>query len=558
MKTILNKIELLPLLVTASIVVALFVMFFEPSHNMYANPKLKQVDIGDYTITGREYKENGVVFDIPKEGDPSREAAVVSFTNHAVIPSYVTVDGIRYTVRVLRYGAPQTIYGDTTGWVTLPPTLKTCSLYGRTEPPRNINPIPRRQYLGSANVNITNLDSFLNMDYFCQDYYVVSGYDGPAYPETWKLYLNGQELKNYDYVYPEGSSLGTSLVCLSGIRSVTVPASDTLRRKNTEWVHSYRAKINILKFKADSGYDLRYYQIPADTIVFPRYLKEFNGYGVYQKDGIYYSNYEAVVARWPENLEHLVTTLGLKSMRIENLPTTVTKVGGKGYPCYFSAGDNLTIPKRLTFLGQTSFSTGGPPEGSKKTISIEDSDQPLHISGGIKCIVDQFDTLTVYFGRNLVSDTSPFSIPYLENKTATIVFGDKVTDLQDDLPIRLGYNNQGHKLVYPKNVVCMGLTPPNFNTALPKILDWKFETVLWVPEAAEQAYRNHPVWKYFYIIMTHNGVDEIITDKEVAKETWYSLDGKLLGSPEPGKINIRVTTYTDGTTRSHKVAVPQE
>ena len=79
-----------------------------------------------------------------------------------------------------------------------------------------------------------------------------------------------------------------------------------------------------------------------------------------------------------------------------------------------------------------------------------------------------------------------------------------------------------------------------------------------VPEAAEQAYRNHPVWKYFYIIMTHNGVDEIITDKEVAKETWYSLDGKLLGKPEPGKINIRVTTYTDGTTRSHKVAVPQE
>ena len=50
----------------------------------------------------------------------------------------------------------------------------------------------------------------------------------------------------------------------------------------------------------------------------------------------------------------------------------------------------------------------------------------------------------------------------------------------------------------------------------------------------------------------------IITDKDVAKETWYLLDGKLLGRPEPGKINIRVTTYTDVTTQNHKVAVPQE
>lgn len=108
----------------------------------------------------------------------------------------------------------------------------------------------------------------------------------------------------------------------------------------------------------------------------------------------------------------------------------------------------------------------------------------------------------------------------------------------------------------PKYLVCMGMTPPNFKTELPEILDWKFETILVVPEAAEQAYRNHPVWKYFYIILTHD-VDQIPVDKEVVKEQWYSLDGKLLSNPQPGKINIRVSTYSDGTTSSHKIATPQ-
>lgn len=102
----------------------------------------------------------------------------------------------------------------------------------------------------------------------------------------------------------------------------------------------------------------------------------------------------------------------------------------------------------------------------------------------------------------------------------------------------------------------MGTTPPNFSTPLPEILDWKLETVLVVPEEAEQVYKNHPVWKYFYIIMTHD-VNEINADKDVKMERWYSLDGQVLTEPERGKINIRVITYTDGTQSRQKIAVPQ-
>lgn len=154
MKTILNKTGLLPLSVTVSIVVAFIVTVVGTPHNLYANPGSMPPGAKCYTITGREYQENGIVYDIPKEEDPSRDATVVSFPNHAVIPSYVTVDGIRYTVRILHPLAPQTIYGDTMGWVTLPPTLKRCHFGAGID-----SPSTGKIFLGVANVNITDLDS---------------------------------------------------------------------------------------------------------------------------------------------------------------------------------------------------------------------------------------------------------------------------------------------------------------------------------------------------------------------------------------------------------------
>ena len=548
MKTILNKSELLPLSMTVSIVVAFFVTAVGIPHNLYADPDNVQPNTKGYTILGREYQENGIIFDIPKEDDPSRDVRVVSFPNHAVIPSYINVGGTRYTVRTVV--GPQTIYGDTTGWVTLPPTVKYCHFGSEMDS----SPIGKT-FSGVANVNITDLDSFLNMDYFHQNItYRNSGYDVPD-NLGWKLYLNGQELKDYDYVYPEGSPLGTSLANLEGVRSITIPASDTVRKQPQDlWYTTFKnesAWAEYLKFKADSGYDLRYYAIPARHIVFPRNMKEFYGYGTVFK----YATASLKVARWPENLEYFASDDGLASMYVEDLPKTVTRVGGDGYFCSFHVADILTIPKNWTNLGKTSFSRKDNYHWRK--ITIEDSDQPLHISGEIRCYAE--DSLSFYIGRNLVveNDRSYFQVTKSSNKTATIIIGDKVTEMTDRLPVKLTYDYDPDNVTYPKYLYCMGLTPPNFKTALPEILDWKFETVLVVPEAAEQAYRNHPVWKYFYIILTH-GVDEINTDKEVAKETWYSLDGKLLGRPEPGKINIRVTTYIDGTTRSHKVAVPQE
>ena len=52
-------------------------------------------------------------------------------------------------------------------------------------------------------------------------------------------------------------------------------------------------------------------------------------------------------------------------------------------------------------------------------------------------------------------------------------------------------------------------------------------------------------------------MDEIQTEKQVVGESWHSLDGLLLSKPEPGKINIKVTTYSDGTTATSKVAIPE-
>ena len=504
----------------------------------------------DYTINGREYQENGIVFDIPKEDSQSRSAEVVCFPNKAIIPSFVTVNGIRYVVDKIRWGASQTLATNSNGWVTLPTSMKYCDLNG-AEQTGNHHDGFYTYFYGVYNVNVTDLDSFLSMDYFHQ--YVNLGFFSSEYPDVkWRLCLNGKELKNYDYVYPEGASMGVSLQNLHGVRSVTIPASDTVRTEPQQWwgprnsaiENDYPKKV---QFKADSGYDLSLYNITADTLVMPRYMTELNGYGT----GDLGQNRGEILKYvcFSEKLEVIRHTWGLPDLNFDELPGTVSQIlAGK----YYSKEETLIVPSYWEKLGRAYFYGRKTPNGELnyqfKKIVIEESENPLYVEGSVKCVAD---APVFQFGRNVIyKDASSYFITGL--KDATIIIGAKVTELPEHIPLR-GYNNVSS---IPKYLVCKGLTPPNFPTDTPEILKWRNNVTLVVPEKAAEAYRNHPVWKNFTTTLT-NDVEEIPVGKEVVGEQWHSLDGLLLSKPEPGKINIKVTTYSDGTTATSKVAIPE-
>lgn len=79
--------------------------------------------------------------------------------------------------------------------------------------------------MGVTNINVTNLDSFLNMDYFIQTLDCEEEKDFEK--KYWKLYVNGKQV--HDISYPEGSPVRTSMAGAEGINSITIPASDTAR-----------------------------------------------------------------------------------------------------------------------------------------------------------------------------------------------------------------------------------------------------------------------------------------------------------------------------------------
>ena len=513
---------------------------------------------GDYEINGREYERDGIIYDVPNENEASRDATVVRFPNHAVIPSYIDVDGVRYTVREIRKGAAQTDIDDPDGWVTLPPTLRRARL---TKPVIKSN--PSYDYLarcyGVHNVVVTDLDSFLNMENFSQQ--VTRDGSAGAVSElkgNWRLYLNGEELKNYDYMYPEGSTMGTSLVGLLGVRSITVPASDTIRktplyRNNVVTVNKNPLPVR-LQFKADKGYDLRYYGLMADTLVLPRDMTEFKGIGNLCNDRFFIPvPFKGVV--WPDSLRMLGTTVGLSGIRIEDLPTTVVQAGNDlaSDICEFSVGDTVTIPTRLMRLENVNFKPVYGT-GAVKRFNVEDSPEPLYISWKIN-FEKVSDEPVFYLGRNIATkDKDSYFVAEVPKNRATVILGAGVSQIPFRLPIRLR-DPSSNRFAAPRYLECRGLTPPEFPVERPEILDWSSETILKVPEAAVEAYRSHPVWRQFRTIQT-TAADQIQMEREVVSERWISLDGRMLTAPDAGKINIQVTTCSDGATVARKVAVP--
>lgn len=526
-----KQLRILPLCLIAIVAIFTFGFLIKMSFEMRAEEYYQD---HQGKIYGREYIENGIIFDVPKTGDPSREAAVVKFPNHAVIPSYISVEGVKYKVTEVRFGAPQTFFGDTSGWVTLPPTLKRCTLEAGTA--RRINKTTYAYTLyGVANVRISNLDSFLNMTSYQQMYPHAT-----AFPknEEWRLYVNDTLFENRDIVYPEGSPIGTNINYMYGIKYIVIPASDTARTKMIDMkVDAYGLPDNhakALKFKLDSGYNLRNYGIIADSIYLPRKLDTLKGVG---------GNYK-YIAQWPDNLKCIRSTDGLNRLYLSDIPKSVINLFG-----FFSTNETLTIPPRIQVIG--GFIDIEGEKENDQNIKIEDSDDTLIVMGIDITKHNPYKNPQFYIGRNIRYTMDEYRIKpinKMNDKTATIIIGPKVTEMNDRFEVDLNGNK-------PKYIVCKGLTPPNFKVTLPEIWNWKFETILIVPEAAEAAYRAHPVWKYFYTILTDN-VDSINVEKEIKTEQWYSLDGQLLNRPEPAKINVRFVKYTDGTVERQKIAVP--
>lgn len=536
-----------------SFVSVLAFVFIGTSHQLHAitpDPPLP-IPENDYKINGREYIDNGIVFDIPKVGDPSREATVVSFPNRAVIPGYISVDGVKYTVRKI-YMAANTWLGDTASWVTLPPTLTDCKNFTRRYYWGSSKSGKRYKILGVTNINVTDLNSFFNSDFTDQTPYNV--YDDirfldhsykPQYP-MWRLYLNGEPV--IDIVYPEGSKMGVSLLGLSYINSITIPASDTCRNKTfgeqwqllkfplalDEWM-KWGRNPKKLKFAANSGYDLRYYDLPVDSIELPRKMTVFEGYANFAQFPL--PLMYPVISRWPENLQVITTTRGIKNFPpLEDLPKTLIKIGGHATCKLNSNGYAAVIPSNIKELDTCTITN------VNSNYIIAEGEEPL--SFAVPLSLGKVKNLEIYRKLQVKGDaTRMFSIGAVD----TIVLGPQITTVPEEM-LRISAT--------PKFLRCLGTTPPDFKVKYPEILDWKDITWLVIPEEAMEAYMHHPIWKQFTHVLALN-TSSITADREIKAVRWYSLDGQVLAEPERGKINIRVITYTDGTQSRQKIAVPQ-
>ena len=259
------------------------------------------------------------------------------------------------------------------------------------------------------------------------------------------------------------------------------------------------------------------------------------------------------VVQWPKSLKIIDSTEGLLNpVYLDELPGSVVRIGDvERKEMELMARDTVTVDSNLEQLENMCIKgTDGI-----KYVNIKDSDKPLALNSEI-LISPVISSPTFYFGRNIVQKNRICNLKAVvkNNKSATIIFGANVAELPNWGPVRL--RDAADNPVSALRIVCRGLTPPEFSTSNPYILRWKDETELYVPEAAVEAYRSHPVWKQFRTIQT-TAADQIQMEREVMSERWISPDGRTLAAPETGRVNIQVTTYTDGTTVARKVAVPE-
>lgn len=262
------------------------------------------------------------------------------------------------------------------------------------------------------------------------------------------------------------------------------------------------------------------------------------------------------IAIWPSNLEIINSTFGLDSVILEELPKTVKRVKGK-FTAHSRKTDNtLIVPNNIRELDTCSFHrlrNGGYYDDRGMNIVIEEDEEPLIITGEIA-----FDAIVkrVEIRRPLIVSDAAISDIFIKRDLIDYLFFGHRIEIIPEAVCRFGDISGNTPYQGPEYLECEGLTPPNFETENPYILNWCANTTLIINKQAEEAYRNHPVWGKFLKIET-SGVGHVAADKEAVSEKWYSVEGLPLSGPEPGKTNIRVTTYSDGTTSTTKIAVPE-
>lgn len=524
---------------------------------------------GETIDKARVVEQDGIVYHIPPKTSTSREAAVEFFPDSAVISPYIYYEGEKYTVTWIYRTAPDTEISDTNTCVTLPATIKQSVIEFTCE--KGLRHVIFN-FHGVRNIHVENLDSFLKNCSFAQIRRVppirtipTYTYEIKPHAATWNLYVNGNQVT--DIEYPEGSKLGVNITHLAGINTVTIPASDTARKEPLNWYKYGLREISdwphLIKFKADSGYDLRYYAINADFIELPRKMEVLNGLGTIPGDiDPYYELDETrkfrpderyciwkkkpKVYRWPDNLHTILSLDGL-NVRFDELPASVTKYGD----LVITNLKNVYIPSHVCHIDSICYDVF-----NSLGLSIR-GDTPLKL-GRVKS--------KVYYESS-----------YLGNQYTRMMHSLKldrpIEDLTPDAPYKMfdaaidslyfmpGFTNKITERMFrpsvndaPRYIIC-NAPAPDFETSSPGIYNWHTKTKLIILQKYYESYATHPIWCWF--TKESASEDQRINDADIVSEQWHTIDGKIVKTPESGNLYIHTITYSDGSTSRQKVMMPR-
>lgn len=224
------------------------------------------------------------------------------------------------------------------------------------------------------------------------------------------------------------------------------------------------------------------------------------------------------------------TFLGLKNLTELTLTTGLKKIGGMAfYGC--ESLTSLSIPSSVTEIGQQAFDLCR----NLKTLTLEDSSETLSFKSPNNSVNNAFANSPlkeIYIGRNFdFSNISPFlAIDSLQ----TLTLSNDVTFLKS----RAFASCCGLREVYSFAEETPNITSTSFGgIEVSKVL-------LMVPDNALEKYKNHPIWKQFWI-ESPTDLSNLNVNHSTNKNS-YNLFGQVVGKPQKG---INIIRYSDGTSK---------
>ena len=222
--------------------------------------------------------------------------------------------------------------------------------------------------------------------------------------------------------------------------------------------------------------------------------------------------------------------LGLKNLTDLTLTTGLKKIGEMAF--YGCEGlTSLSIPSNVTEIGQQAFDLCR----NLKNLTLEDSSEMLSFKASNNSVNDAFANSPlkdIYIGRNFYySKNSPFlAIDSLQ----TLTLSNNVTYLRD----KAFAGCCGLKEVYSYAEETPIITSTSFGgIEVSKVL-------LMVPDNALEKYKNHSIWKQFWI-ESPTDVSNLNVNHSTNKNS-YNLFGQVVGKPQKG---INIIRYSDGTSK---------